>query len=125
MDLGPDDERLKRSRRLLADGQWRQLRGDKGLEEVVRQLASPAYADRFAPVIPNSARRWPRSAGSSASSSRRHRPREWPGGPSIPGRDALLLDLDRELSQAGLVGDDELEQFLDGGDQEQDGDPEG
>ena len=45
--------------------------------------------------------------------------------PLDPRRDALLLDLDRELSQAELVGDYEVEQLLDGGDQEQDGDAEG
>lgn len=42
-----------------------------------------------------------------------------------PQRDALLLDLDRELSHAELVGDDEVEQLLDGVDQEQDGGAEG
>lgn len=52
MDLDPDDERLRRAPRLLVDGRWRQLRVDKALEEVVRRLPSPAYADQFAPVTP-------------------------------------------------------------------------
>jgi hypothetical protein len=51
LDLDLDEQRLRRAPRLLVDGQWRQLRVDKALEEAVRRLASPAYADRFAPVI--------------------------------------------------------------------------
>jgi hypothetical protein len=35
LTLDPDDERLRRAPRLLADGEWRQLRVDKALEVVV------------------------------------------------------------------------------------------
>jgi hypothetical protein len=52
LKLDPDDERLKRAPRLLADGDWRQLRVDKALEEVVWRLESPACADQFAAVVP-------------------------------------------------------------------------
>ena len=125
MDLDTDDERLQRAPRLLADGQWRQLRVDKALEEVVRRLASPAYADRFAPV----SGQLPRRAGRPLPDHRRHEPSsptpEVAWRPLDPRRDALLLDLDRELPRADLVGDDEVKRFLDGGDQEQDCGPGG
>ncbi len=125
LDLDPDDERLKRVPRLLADGQWRQLRVDKALEEVVRRLASPAYADRFASVISQLREELAavcRIIGVMEPSS----PPAAAAEESLDPRwDALLLDLDQELSQTELVGDDEVEQLLDGVEQEQDGDSEG
>src|SRR6266511_43145 len=42
----------------------------------------------------------------------------------VPQRDALLLDLDRELSQAGPIHDRDIERILDAADQEQSGEAE-
>ena len=89
----------------------------------MERLGSPGYADRFAPVIGQFREALaavcriigvtePPAAGVA-----------WR--PLDPGRDALLLDLDRELSDAELVGDDEAERLLDAGDQETGSDPGG
>ena len=42
----------------------------------------------------------------------------------VPQRDALLLDLDRELSQAGPIHDRDVGRILDAADQEQSGEAE-
>ena len=86
LDLDPDDERLRRAPRLLGDGQWRQLREDRALGEVVRRLASPAYAGQFAPVIGQLREALAAVCRIIGSWSRRHRPQELRGGPSIRGR---------------------------------------
>jgi hypothetical protein len=79
LDLDPDEQRLQRAPRLLVDGQWRRLRVGKAPEEWcggLRRRPTPTGSSRS---LAKSARRWLRSAGSSASWS--HRRLKWPGGP--------------------------------------------
>jgi len=83
----------------------------------------PAYSDRFAPVI-GQLREALAAVCRIVGVMQPPAAAEVAWRPLDPGRDALLLALDGELSRAELVGDDEVQQFLAGGDPEQDDGPE-
>jgi len=125
VDLDPDDERLTRALRLVADGEWRQLGGGHGargggVAACVAGLQRPVRLGGAQPMG---------CAGWGAPDHRRHgaadaTPAERAWQPLDPQRDALLPDLDWELSQAGPIHDRDVGRILDAADQEQSGEAE-